>query len=229
MNLSSEKLVEIHSALKEHAERLDHLTRQLEQMATREEVMKVAGTLEGISEEFAVTIEQRGEANDMVLKSLIDGLEHRQFARMEILEIQISNLEASLQKLEIRIGNIETKIEGLESLSTTLDSKIHLIDNKVESLSHTVLAMAENIDLVQKEIHKIDQSVKLNIEKTDGRMGQLERRLDRMEQMIETGFVSMNQNLVTVQDLMVGWVTRQEQLESEVEDLKRKVDRKVIQ
>lgn len=229
MNLVSEKLAEIQSALREHAERLDHLTGQLEQMATREEVMKVAGTLEGISEEFAVTLEQRGEANDIVLKSLIDGLEHRQNARIEILGTQIQNVESFLQKLEARIVHFETKVEILKRISTTSDSKIDSLDNKVECLSHAVLETAKQIDLVYKKIHRIEQSVEESIDKTDQRMGQLERKLDRLEQMIESGFVSMNQNFVTMQDLMVGWVTRQERLEADVEDLKRKVDRKVIQ
>ena len=62
------------------------LKNEMDKMSKHDDVMAMAETLENITHETAAALENKQESNDVLLKSLIDGLESRQNTRLDRIE-----------------------------------------------------------------------------------------------------------------------------------------------
>ncbi|MBD1370998.1 hypothetical protein IC620_01295 [Hazenella sp. IB182357] len=92
-------------------ERLDSIEEKLDHTAQREELKAVANTLEYISEETAVSLEQKQQTGDVLLKAHID---YVQKDIKELKEIVVSGFERTGE-------NFQQIYEIMQTLSQTQD------------------------------------------------------------------------------------------------------------
>lgn len=125
------------------------LTEIREKMATSEDVQKVAETLENIAvEEVAAArekLEDRDDARDVLLKSLIDGLENRMTDRFESLENRFDALILQMgegfkmlgqnqENLLKVIGQFVRKYEKQEEIMKRFDRELKSLQKRVDEL-----------------------------------------------------------------------------------------------
>jgi prephenate dehydrogenase len=85
------------------------------EMARHDDVMAMVETMENITTETAAALENKQESNDVLLKSLIDGLESRQNTRLD-------RIESSLIAQQQNVNNVTTVLnEGFKMQSTRFD------------------------------------------------------------------------------------------------------------
>jgi prephenate dehydrogenase len=85
------------------------------EMARHDDVMAMVETMENITTETAAALENKQESNDVLLKSLIDGLESRQNTRLD-------RIESSLIAQQQNVNNLTTVLnEGFKMQSTRFD------------------------------------------------------------------------------------------------------------
>lgn len=137
--------------------KLDMILERLENTPTNEDIMKITETLQDITEETAVSLEHKQESGDVLLKSLIDGLEDRMNLRFDLVDQRFDKVENQLEEHSKILVNMQTNINNLTNL------------------------MFEN-------------------------MKQQDKRFDQ------------------VLDVMRSWVTKQTDIEAQIQELKRKID-----
>lgn len=114
-----------------------------DKMAKHDDVMAMAETLENITHETAAALENKQESNDVLLKSLIDGLESRQNTRLDRIE---SGLIAQQQN----INNLTTVLnEGFKMQSARFDQVFDIMRSwvsKQTELEETIKELKRKID-----------------------------------------------------------------------------------
>jgi hypothetical protein len=92
------------------------------EMARHDDVMAMAETLENITHETAVSLEKKQESNDVLLKSLLDGLESRMSIRLDRIESNISN----------RFDQIFDIMRSWVSKQTEIEDQIKELKRKID-------------------------------------------------------------------------------------------------
>ena len=97
------------------------------EMAKHDDVMAMAETLENITNETAAALENKQESNDVLLKSLIDGLESRQ---------NINNLTTVLNEgfkiQSTRFDQVFDIMRAWVSKQTEIEDQIKELKRKIE-------------------------------------------------------------------------------------------------
>jgi BMFP domain-containing protein YqiC len=141
-----------------------------------EELKRVADTLETIAVgEAAVTkekLEDKVEAGDMVLKSLIDGLENRASQRFDSLENRFDNLENRFDRLEDMtkqvLEGIKTIAENQQTTAQILstysdkfekqDDLLDLINRELFDQKRKILAIRQKLEKHEEKLNKPDEN-----------------------------------------------------------------------
>lgn len=79
--------------------KLDIILERLEDTPTNQDLMKITETLQDITEETAVSLEHKQESGDVLLKSIIDGLEYRMNQRFDNVENQLVTIQTNMNNL----------------------------------------------------------------------------------------------------------------------------------
>lgn len=143
--------------MEEINKKLDAILERLEDTPTNQDLMAITETLQNITDETAVSLEHKQESGDVLLKSLIDGLEDRMIERFDKVEKQL------------------------------------------EEHSHIMLTMQNNINNLTNLMYE-------HMKQTDKRFDQIDRRFDQ------------------VLDVMRSWVTKQTDIETQIQELKRRIE-----
>lgn len=113
------------------------------EMAKHDDVMAMAQTLESITGNVAAALENRQESNDVLLKSLIDGLESRQNTRLD-------RIESSLITQQQNINNLTSVMsEGFKMQSVRFDQVFDIMRSwvtKQTELEETIKELKRKID-----------------------------------------------------------------------------------
>lgn len=125
---------------------------KLEHVATREEVMKVADTLQSITTETAAAVEQKAEANDVLLKSLLDGLENRLTAKIDNLENKMDSLG---EKIDMSTQAIVETIKPLGEVVNLMVDRAEKQDATLEVFGKRLLEQERITFQIQKKLKEL--------------------------------------------------------------------------
>jgi hypothetical protein len=114
-----------------------------------EEMKRVADAFETVAVSAAAAtkeqLENKVEAGDVLLKSLIDGLENRMNQRFENLENRLDGLENRFDGLENRFERLESRFEGLE---TRMNQRFEGLEHRMEGLENGMKQVLQGIEFL---------------------------------------------------------------------------------
>lgn len=133
---------------------------KMENLATREEVMKVSDTLQSITTETAAAVEHKAEANDVLLKSLLDGLENRLTAKINQLDGKLDQVGSKIDKLEEKIDtNTQAVLEAVKPLGELVNllvDRAHRQDATLEVFGKRLLEQRRITSQIQQKVQELE-------------------------------------------------------------------------
>jgi polyhydroxyalkanoate synthesis regulator phasin len=162
---------EIRKYLEEIKQGVEEIKEDLRNKATHEDVMHVADTLTTITEHVAVSLEDKREAGDVLLKSLIDGLENRLTERFDRLENTLNERFIFLsQQIESLAGSVGTLGEAVKTGFNHTNEQFGQVSKIMES-------WVEKQKMVDNELRFHLQRIVNSEKKTE----EIERRVKDLE------------------------------------------------
>lgn len=177
--------------------KLDLILGRLENTPTNEDIMAITETLQYITDETAISLEHKQESGDVLLKALIDGLEDRINQQFDMVDQRLKSLEHQFNQ---RFEELDTRLEAMEQRLVKVKTDLKEMGHRFDRVENQLQEQSQFMVSLQQSMNNLTQILFENIKQQD----------ERFQQVL---------------DVLGNWVTKQTEMEGQIQELKREMER----
>ncbi|RAL26494.1 hypothetical protein [Thermoflavimicrobium daqui] len=139
--------------------------------------------------ESAATVDDKTEANYVVLKSLLDGMENRINSKFQQIDTKFEQTDTKFAQIDARFEQIDARFEQIDARFEQIDARFEQIDARFEQID----ARFEQIDARFEQIDSRFEQIDAKFEQIDTRFEQIDAKFEQVDAQFHMVFQQLKQ------------------------------------